>query len=208
MGSDGVFSVIWGGRRMALKPKKTVLLFLVVAMIFSMVSCSEPQDQDNPVSIDVPATTPQSESDEKNDAIKIISNNNGEADEVVYRVVYYSVNTKTLKLEQSVSAVKGGKSLDPMTVLGLVSDSLEDSSIEVSFDDAYFDQNGFCVIVFSDSIRTISEDNHELETLILDACGQSVLDNIDAPGVILRINDGAYVTEQYNMDMNDVYMDK
>ncbi|MCR5520426.1 MAG: hypothetical protein K6F44_00755 [Lachnospiraceae bacterium] len=191
---------------MASRLGKTISALFILIMMLGMISCSKPQPVLPGTEADNPTNAPETEPDEKNDDItKIISNNSGS--ESVSRVIYYSINTKTMKLAQSVSFVKSGETLDPMVVLGLVEDSFEDSSIDVTFEDASFDADGYCIVEIGDSIKAISETNPDLETLILDACGQSILDNIDAPGVIIRLGEGAYSTEQYKFDINYVYMD-
>jgi len=183
--------------------KKRILSILVVIMVMiGIVSCSETREIDIDKT-DNPVTAQGTDNITDN---KLIDNNSGVEADVVYKVTYYTVDTKTLKLVQSVSAVKGGASLEPVMVLGLVSDSLEDSSVVISFDDAYYDENGYCVIEFDDSIKDISHKDHNLETLILDACGQSILDNFECNGVIIRIGKDAYVTDQYNFDKEYVYI--
>ncbi|MBQ6090514.1 MAG: hypothetical protein IJL07_04530 [Lachnospiraceae bacterium] len=198
---------------MASRIGKLVPVLLLICMMFGLVSCTKDPDPvttqpepptSAPVQPDVPDKT---EGDDNTYNNKLIDNNSGDEGEVVYKVTFYTVDTKSLKLTQSVSAVKGGASLEPIKVLELVADSLEDSSVSVSFDGAYYDPNGYCVIEFNDSIKEISSKNPSLETLILDACGQSILDNIDSPGVIVRIGDGPYVTDQYQFGKDDVYMD-
>ena len=189
---------------MSYRVGKTLLTLLVITMMIGLASCSKTEEKDPVTLTETPTLTPEAD-DESSE--KTLIENAGGSEEKVYKVTYYTVDTKAKKLIQSVSAVKGGATLEPMKVLDLVSDALEDSSISVSFDGAYFDENGYCVIMFNDSIKDISLKNPDLETLILDACGQSILDNIDSPGVIVRIGEEAYVTDQYKFDINYVYMD-
>ncbi len=194
---------------MASRLKRTFMALLVMTVMFGMISCSAPQAGNIPINDQNPTATPETEPDDKDNINKIINNGSDSEGESFTRitVTYYSVNTKSLKLVQSVSVVRSGDTLDPMTILSLVEDSFEDSSVNVTFDGAYFDQNGYCVVEINDSIKDISKESPALETLILDACGQSILDNIDAPGVIIRLGENAYVTDQYNFDIDHVYMD-
>ena len=203
---------------MASKLGKLVPVLLLFCMMFGLVSCTKDPGHiltpdTLPTSAPAPAPDDKTEPDadvegeDNTYSNKLIDNNSGDEGEVVYKVTFYTVDTKSLKLIQSVSAVKGGASLEPIKVLELVADSLEDSSVSISFDGAYYDPNGYCVIEFNDSIKDISSKNPDLETLILDACGQSILDNIDSPGVIVRIGDGPYDTDQYHFEKDYVYMD-
>ena len=196
---------------MSYKLEKTFLSLLIATVMICVVSCSKTPDTSGPDNSQTPTTVPDSDSDNKTDeepaTNKLISTDSGSEGEVVYKVTFYTVDTVSKQLTQSVSAVKGGASLEPIKVLELVADSLEDSSVSISFDGAYFDQRGYCIIEFNESIKEISLKDPVLETLILDACGQSILDNIDSPGVIVRIGDEAYVTDQYKFDKDQVYMD-
>ncbi len=197
---------------MTTKRGRSLLSFLLLMMMLFMISCtknpsvSEPAEQISPTAAAI--------TDEKEDADdgklfenKLIDNSSDGEENVVYKVTYYTVDTKSLQLVQSIAAVKGGSSLEPIKVLELVADALEDSSLTISFNGAYFDRKGYCIIDFKDSIKEISKKDHNLETLILNACGQSILDNIDLPGVIVRIDDGKYVTDQYDFDKDYVYTD-
>ena len=182
---------------------------MVIVFVIGLTSCSKTEPDNPDISSVSPTATPEKSDDFPDDdhSDNTLINNVSSDEENVYKVTYYTVDTKTKKLSQSVSAVKGGATLEPIEVLDLVADSLEDSSVSVSFEGAYFDEGGYCVIKFSESIRDISKMDHELETLILDACGQSILDNIDSPGVIVRIGEEAYITDQYKFDKDYVYMD-
>ncbi|MCR5830399.1 MAG: hypothetical protein K6F93_08660 [Lachnospiraceae bacterium] len=186
--------------------KRTILaVFIAVTVVVTASSCSD-RGGETDMGVNEELTPTVTAGSEQFNDNKLIDNSSGVESDIVYKVTYYTVDTKALKLVQSVSAVKGGASLEPVKVLGLVSDSLRDSSIVIGFDDAYYDENGYCVIEFNDSIKDISLKDHNLETLILDACGQSILDNFESKGVIVRIGKGAYVTDQYDLEMDYVYI--
>lgn len=202
--------VFAGGICMASGIRKTLGVLVLFIMLFCLVSCSKNGGAADPVE-SIPTPVPGDEIDDNPDddktGSKLIDNKSGEEGEVVYKVTFYTVNTKSLKLSQSVSAVKGGASLEPIKILELVADSLLDSSLNVSFNGAWFDTEGYCVIDFGSSIKEISKKDPDIELLILDACGQSILDNIDCPGVKVLIDGGAYVTENNKFTADYVYMD-
>lgn len=123
-------------------------------------------------------------------------------------VVYYSLNADTFEIEVQKAVVSGSTGVTPEYVLSLISGSMEEIGIEVEYNSAEF-MNAAIYIDFNGSSTFLSGVDKMIETNILDASAQSILDNF--PGcsnIVFSIDGGPYVTENYSMADDFVYMER
>lgn len=122
------------------------------------------------------------------------------------RLKYYTVSASSHSIKNAVVLVGSKYEITPSRIIGLIVDSLEDQSVIVDIDSVSI-IDGVCVIDFDTSIRSISEKDTQLENAILDACAQSILDNIsDCTAVSYKIDGGAYTTDGHSFAEDQIYM--
>lgn len=122
------------------------------------------------------------------------------------RVTYYTVNASNASIKSAMVIVGSRLEVTPKKLVDLVVDSLSDQSVILSVDDISV-EDGNCIISFTDSIVTLAARGDHLEDAILDACAQSVLDNIpDCKSVMYRINGEAYVTSGHTFSKDHIYL--
>lgn len=181
-----------------------VLMLVCVMMPFSVfIGCSS--EQEPPVT-DTEVTVGDDMTTDTEDKEQTIVGSIGAGD-YIYKVKFYSIDFSKMNLVGSVSAISSSEPIVPLQVLEPVKDSLEDNSVLISYNDAYV-EDGYYIIDFSSSIRSVSESDPLLEELILDASAQTILDNFeDCRGVKVTIDGQAYKTEGFSFDKEYIYMD-
>jgi len=128
-------------------------------------------------------------------------------DTSVTKLGYYSVDSSG-RIIRATSLVSESKEITPELIIGYVTDSLEDESIVLKVDSISI-EGKTCVISFDDSIRTVASEGIKLETAVLDAISQSILDNIDSvDAMCFRINNEAYSTTNLKFSIDSVYMER
>lgn len=120
---------------------------------------------------------------------------------------YYTVQTSDNSVIAAVSMVPAGSVITPQLIINYVVDSLEDESISLSLPSAEL-KNGRCTVCFDSSIFKIANKDSNLETAVLDAIAQSILDNVaDCQQISLSIDGRDYDTANLYFGINDIYMD-
>ena len=180
-------------------PAFCLLLFL----LFFVVGCSSDDgvdlentpvitqgaSQDNPVSVATPTEQP-------------IEFELSELEEVFF----YTVNPDTLETEAVSSVVKTGFAEDPMNLIVLIGDSLEDAGYEVGIQSAVLDGENVVVNFMSDTCPVTGLTESE-EKAVLDAIAQSLLDNfMEQSGVVFQIMGAGYESDNFSFREYYVYM--
>lgn len=178
-----------------------ITLIVILSLIF-VCGCTDRgnKDIDGPNGPDV---TPVQ--DEIDDPVitSVISNDEFS----LITIEYYTVIPDTATLKSSTALVRTDSDITPVLILDYLCDSLEDESVELSYNGADL-SDGICTIDFDESIVRISEESAELEMAILDAAAQSILDNIEGcRGVRVILNGASYSTQNLKFSLNDIYMD-
>lgn len=123
-------------------------------------------------------------------------------------VKFYSLNADTFEIEVQKSVISGSTEITPEYVLSLISGSLEEIGIEVIYNSAEF-TNAAIYIDFSSSSNFLRDVDENIETNILDASAQSILDNFPGCGsIVFSIDGGPYVSDYFNMADDFVYMER
>lgn len=114
----------------------------------------------------------------------------------------YSINSDNMTLIP-VSVRKGSQKLSPSYVAGLVMENLNEENIAIT--DIY--QKGKKVIVsFDPGGKPVKNCTAKMETLILEAFANSLLDNVkNCSQVIFRCDGKEYKSDQYSFGLNEVF---
>lgn len=114
----------------------------------------------------------------------------------------YSINSDNMTLIP-VPVRKGSQKLSPSYVAGLVMENLNEEDIAIT--DIY--QKGKKVIVsFDPDGKPVKNCTAKMETLILEAFANSLLDNVkNCSQVIFRCDGKEYKSDQYSFGLNEVF---
>ncbi len=120
----------------------------------------------------------------------------------------YSLNSVTLKKEAVQAIVYGDKDITPALIVSKVIAAMEDESFFIEVNDTSTEGDNV-VVDFKKDAPPVNCTDKAVENAILDAIGQSLLDNLDTYlGIIYRIDGEAYVTENNSFGLNEVYLSR
>ncbi|MDD3174253.1 MAG: GerMN domain-containing protein [Herbinix sp.] len=120
----------------------------------------------------------------------------------------YTVNAEQGNLEPVTARVEEGSELTPELIVNTVVEALADQSITIGIDSVTTDKDAV-IVSFKKDESPASNMGSGYEGAIMDAIAQSLIDNLDDYSkVIFRIEGKAYVSGVFEMDINDVYMQK
>lgn len=163
-----------------MKRMKSVFSFLLLLIIFIMSGCTEKEETASG-SAAMPVPT---------QACKIET------------VSIYSINSDSMTLIP-VSVKKGTQKPSPSYVARLVLENLNEDDIELT-DISQKDTK--VIISFSSDGKPVKGCGAKMETLILEAFANSLLDNVEnCEKVIFRCDGKEYKSSQYSFGKNEVY---
>lgn len=123
-------------------------------------------------------------------------------------LAYYSLNGTTYEKELNKAMVSGKTDATPDFVLSLFVSSLEEIDIDVSLNATKAEGDTFFIDVQGTS-GYLNGADEELETAILDAAAQSILDNFsECAKIVFLIDDGAYKSGNFDFTIDHVYMER
>lgn len=123
-------------------------------------------------------------------------------------LAYYSLNGTTYEKELNKAMVSGKTDTTPDYVLSLFVSSLEEIDIDVSLNETKAEGNTLFIDVQSTS-GYLNGADEELETAILDAAAQSILDNFkECEKIIFLTDGGAYKSGNFDFSTDYVYMER
>lgn len=123
-------------------------------------------------------------------------------------IFIYSMNANSTQKEAITALIPEDTEITPVLIVDMVEDAMADASFIIGIDSV--DTDGDSVIVsFLNNQPPVVNVSKEVETSILDAIAQSLLDNLtDYNKVIFRIMGDSYQTDNYSFDLNHIYMEK
>ncbi|MCR5324680.1 MAG: hypothetical protein K6E85_15595 [Lachnospiraceae bacterium] len=184
-----------------MKKLKLTLIFMIWLIFVCAFSMSCTSKEPPVVDPDITQQPIDEKDDPKATSYEVLNNPE------VTKIGYYSVDS-TGKIKRATSLVVNSASITPELILSYFVDSLEDESIELSIDNVTV-ENNICKISFDDSIKDVASMGKNVETAVLDAAAQSILDNIDdVTGVSFCIKGEKYWTKNYTFTLNSIYMGK
>ncbi len=118
----------------------------------------------------------------------------------------YTINGDMTELTELTALIDAGEEITAQTVTDAVVDALADSAIYVTVNSVT--QSDTVIIVdFAASAPPVSTVGAGIEGMILDAFGQSLLDNLpDCSGVSFTADGGAYVSGHFEFGKGEIYM--
>jgi len=123
-------------------------------------------------------------------------------------VPIYTINQNTQEVESVVALVPENSELTPELIVDLVIDSFDERLITVGVDKVTTDKDTVIVSFLNDYAPLINVGSG-VETTILDAIAQSLVDNLkdEYPKVIFRVEGKEYSSGHYLFGLNEVYLD-
>lgn len=134
--------------------------------------------------------------------------NNKEIEPVATKEVYiYTMNETTLNVESAVALVPFDTELTPEIIVDMVVDSFADRLVTVGIDSVTTKKDAV-IVSFLKTEAPLYNAGGGLESTILDAIAQSLVDNLpDYPKVIFRAEGEAYESGHYEFNIDEVYLD-
>lgn len=118
----------------------------------------------------------------------------------------YSINSDLTEVEAVTALVPAESVIDENMVAEAVVDALADNAIFVKVNKVV-KKDAVVIVDFDGTTPPVIQVGASIEGLILDAFGQSILDNVDGcKGVGFSVNDGPYVSGHFEFKAEEVYM--
>lgn len=118
----------------------------------------------------------------------------------------YTVSDDYSELTAVTALVAAEEEITEKIVSEAVVDALADSAIYVKVNEVVKEEN-IVIVDFDASAPPVTQVGASIEGLILDAFGQSILDNItECSGVGFSVDGGAYASGHFEFEKGDVYM--
>lgn len=118
----------------------------------------------------------------------------------------YSVSESSFQKEAVTALVTPGKELTPEVVIELVDATFEERGFYIVFDEVTTSEDTI-IVSFKDSSVQLSMTDARIESCILDAIAQSLLDNLgDYTGIVFRVNGEAYNSLNNSFEKDYIYM--
>lgn len=119
----------------------------------------------------------------------------------------YTMNENTQDVESVSAFVSEDTKITPEFIVDKVTDSLAERLIDVGIDSVTTEKDTVIVSFLSDAPPVVQVDL-TIETTILDAIAQSLVDNLpEYPKVIFRIEGKEYKSDNLSFGLNSVYLD-
>lgn len=119
----------------------------------------------------------------------------------------YTMDETTQEVEAVTAAVSEDTEITPELIVDLVAASLAERLIDVDIDSVTKEQDTVIVSFIADAPPVINVDL-SVETTILDAIAQSLVDNLlDYQKVIFRVEGKGYQSANLSFGLNDIYLD-
>lgn len=183
--------------------KNTTRKFLVFLVLFLMVltaACTKKEQAKTEKGSSVAIVTPS-------ETGKNTTKQNDVAPAAMKEIPIYTINQTNKEVEAVSATVNEDTEITPELIVDLVADSLAERLIDVGIDSVTKEQDTVIVSFQADTPPVVHVDL-SVETTILDAIAQSLVDNLpDYPKVIFRTEGEAYTSGNQAFGLNDVYLD-
>lgn len=119
----------------------------------------------------------------------------------------YTMNESTFEVEPATALISEDSEVTPELIVDLVVDSFADRSVTIGIDSIKTKDDAVIVSFLSDQPPLVNVGG-SVETTILDAIAQSLVDNLDDyTKVIFQVEGEAYASGHYEFKINQVYLD-
>ncbi len=119
----------------------------------------------------------------------------------------YTMNENTQDVESVSAVVNEDTEITPELIVDMVTASLAERLIDVRIDKVTTEKDTV-IVSFDSDTPPVVQVNLTVETTILDAIAQSLVDNLpEYPKVIFRVKGKEYKSDNLTFGLNDVYLD-
>lgn len=122
-------------------------------------------------------------------------------------IYIYTMNENTQDVESVSAVVNEDTKITPELIVDKVTDSLGERLIDVGIDSVTTEKDTV-IVNFKSDTPPVVQVKQAVETTILDAIAQSLVDNLpEYPKVIFRVEGKAYRSDNLSFGLNDIYLD-
>lgn len=120
-------------------------------------------------------------------------------------ITYYTISDAMAK-EEATAVLPAETVLTPEYLVEYVTDTMTDASVYVRVDSVTVEDK-LVIVSFQEDSAPVCDTGERLEGEILDAIAQSILENLEEySGVVFRVMDEGYCSENRSYDRNSVYL--
>lgn len=183
-----------------MKRKRCMYLIWMAVLVCVLVSC---RNRENPSVTPTPATPT---------VMPSLSPSQGAEPSLVPRetkeIVIYTINPDTIKKEAVTALVYVESELTPELIMEQVIAAMEDDRFYIEIDSITTEGKNIIVSFCAES-TPVCNVGASVEGVILDAIGQSLLDNLpDYSGIIYRVEGGAYNSGHLEIGIDEVFISR
>lgn len=190
-----------------MKLKKGIYVFLTLLTACVLSGCNRPQDENSdnrltPTITDTPVTVTAAPT--PNQTIESITVSPLETTELLI----YTLNSDTLTKEAVSVLIPADSEVTPQLILDQVTDAMEDEAFYLGIDEVITEDKSV-IVNFSKDAPPVCNVGASVEAEILDAIGQSLLENLpEYSKIIFRIEGEAYETGHIELGINEAYISR
>lgn len=181
--------------------KKTGVFLICILVLCALCGCNKPSNDDLPD----PTVTPEltiTLTPKPTDAVLTV------APSGTTELPIYTISGDLTELTAVTALLTEGEEITEQVVTDAVVDALADSAIYVTVNHVT-KSNGVVVVDFSADSPPVSQVGASIEGLILDAFGQSLLDNVtECDAVGFSVNGGDYASGHFEFSKEDIYLSR
>lgn len=167
-------------------------------VITNNLNSNETQSEQATISSATDTLESTEENDEIDESIPIDPNK---------EISIYTMNESTFEVEPATALISEDSEVTPELIVDLVVDSFADKSVKIGIDSIKTKDDAVIVSFLSNQPPLVNVGG-SVETTILDAIAQSLVDNLDDyTKVIFRVEGQAYASGHYEFKINQVYLD-
>lgn len=187
------------GKKGALMRKKIGVILSCILVLCMLSGCNKPSGDNLPEPSVTPdhSVTPTSAPD---DVTLTVSPSH------TTELPIYTISGDLKELTAVTALVVDGEEITEQVVADAVAEALADNAIYVKVNDVVRKED-VVIVDFDATAPPVSQVGASIEGLILDAFGQSLLDNLsDCKGVGFSVDGGKYSSGHFAFGENDIYM--
>lgn len=122
------------------------------------------------------------------------------------QLMIYTIDSNSGDIGPSTALIPEGEAITPELIVDTVVESMADESLMIGIENVSTEGDAVIVSFYSDQ-PPLKDVGGGIETAILNAIAQSLIDNLDNYSkVIYRVEGNAYVSDHYELGINEVYL--
>lgn len=122
-------------------------------------------------------------------------------------LLIFSINAESGEIEPVTVLIPEDKEITPELIVSKVVESMTDQSLSIGVESVTTEKDAVVVSFYSDQ-PPLSDVGGGIESAILDAIAQSLIDNLDEYSkVIYRVEGESYISDHFDLEFDEVYLD-